>query len=145
MITRMNRNKFGINWPLGTHWRPATCDEVECKHWREGWSSEVPTGSIQENYIFGLSDRDYRIVEATKEGHTRFIFPPGQKCFDASKHFTKLDRQPLFIKDQGGNRKSQEPNQWVDEFQADLEKIRTDRGEANNGKGIRHSRNSISG
>lgn len=100
---------YQIIAPVPTHWRPATCEEVECVAWRNGWKTIVPSDSAQAQYIrSGASGR--RFVESTgsrqlnealvgllNEALVEFMFEPGQRCFAAESHRVSLEREPLFV------------------------------------------------
>jgi hypothetical protein len=64
--------------------RPATCEEVDCRHHREGWvtvaDEATDLGQRQAAHIRG--DRTRKATETrTEAGLTHFSFGAGQKCF----------------------------------------------------------------
>lgn len=66
--------------------RPATCEQVACGAYLNGWQTIVPEGSDHAALVRSLSGR-YRFTEAAQPGGlVEFTFPPGQQCFQASQH-----------------------------------------------------------
>lgn len=123
--------------PLTTHWRKATCAEVECEAFRKGWTSRVPGDSPQAQYIRAMSGRtftehpavDYDTAigqDVPLVGLTDFKFDPGQQAFASEEHAHKipLERDPLFIVRDGdhrGNptgfrRRHTSADHWVEDF-----------------------------
>jgi hypothetical protein len=83
--------------------RPATCEEVDCRHYREGWATvadeATDLGRRQAVYIRG--DRTRKHSESrTEAGLTRFDFEPGQKCFGS--HTLPWEGREAFIR-RGGD------------------------------------------
>jgi hypothetical protein len=128
---------YVIKAPLRTHWRKATCKEVECKAFREGWKTVVPVDSPQAQYIRAHAGRAYTETRATHHdsqgnelplvGMTCFDFPPGEQPFASEEHDNhriSLERDPLFIVrggDYRGNptgyrRRHTKPEFWVEDF-----------------------------
>lgn len=91
---------FQIRQPIGTHWREATCKEVECSAWAYGWSTYVDTttlnGRNQADYIRARSGRAFTEVTGERAGMIEFMFPQGQRCF-AAPHRVPLDRPALYV------------------------------------------------
>jgi hypothetical protein len=120
---------FMIRAPLETHWRPATCAEVDCPHYLGGWDSIIDEtdpdlGQAQAHHIRHDSGRRFT-EERNAVGLTIFHFEPGQTCFDAATHRTLLGRPELFIVREGDSRGNprgtparvhQTPDNWVEEF-----------------------------
>lgn len=111
---------YSIQAPLATHWRSASCAEVDCTGFRDGWCSIVPSGSPQAAYI--RADRSRRhIEEAQPGGLTCFTFEAGQKCF--VPHKTRIDR-PEHFRIRGGDWRGNPrgeyrelpPAAWVEDF-----------------------------
>lgn len=119
---------FTIKAPLSTHWRPATCAEVDCRHHAIGWDSIVDEathlGQFQAHHIRHGAGRRYT-EERDPAGLTIFHFEPGQTCFNSDAHRTLIGRPELFIVSDGdwrGNprgtpaRIHQTPDDFVEEF-----------------------------
>lgn len=116
---------YQILAPIPSHFRPATCREVECAGYTRGWRTTVLPDSPQANYIRRSSGRAF--TEAPNEngdGTVVFTFPPGQQCFRASEHRKSLEREPLYVVRGGdfrGDPRGETPVRrraadWVDDF-----------------------------
>lgn len=121
---------YALSTPLITHFRKATCKEVECKGWRNGWESFIDEstvlGQTQAGYIRHQSGR--RFTESKNEhGITAFKFPAGQTCF--REHKEPLERPPLLLVRNGDWRASSvsrvhsRVDDWVDDFRTHTEGI----------------------
>ena len=114
--------------PLSTHWRRATCEEVQCPHFLHGWSS-----TIDENTELGMSQAYYIRKESGRSFTeqqlgprvTRFDFTAGQPCFARDSHKIRLEREELFYVKGGdwrGNplqtrpRQHTRPEFWLEDF-----------------------------
>ena len=128
---------YAIRAPLATHWRPATCEEVNCEAWLSGWRTIVPAGSPQADYIRADKSREH--AEASRDGGLAcFSFPPGQTCFAAGEHKTRLAREERFLEiggDWRGNPRhtatvERSPADWTDSFATHQDRLKTviDRG-----------------
>lgn len=118
---------FEISSPLSTHWRMATCTEVECQASQRGWRTVIdtstPEGAERANYIRLHSGRAYTVAETPGSPHVAFTFPAGQRCF--AQHKVRLERPELFVVREGdwrGNPRGTAPRRhsraehWVEEF-----------------------------
>jgi hypothetical protein len=117
---------YRIAIPLRTHWRQATCEEVDCASYLHGWYTQVDEateiGQRQAYYV--RHDRSRRNVEErTPEGLTSFWFPPGQKCFQAANHICQNGRPERYIIQGGdwrgnptGRKQELSANSWRDDF-----------------------------
>lgn len=130
---------YEIVAPISTHWRPATCEEVNCAAFLNGWKTIVPSNSDQALYIrSGSSGRRFMETNDSYDqaaGLTEFNFPAGQKCFGADRHRVPLERTPLFIArggDARGNptrerRVHDRPEHWVEDFAEHQDRVRKSR------------------
>jgi hypothetical protein len=125
---------YQIAAPRATHWRPATCAEVECDHYVHGWQTIVPADSAAAEYI--RHDRSRRHIEERRDGGLAvFTFEPGQRGFaPAHDHQVPTGRPERFLVTGGdwrGNpagippRVHTRPDDWVEDFQESLDEIRT--------------------
>lgn len=92
-ITKMRTHT--ISAPTATHWRKATCAELECDHHLRGWTintAGLPDGDV---YLAKNSGRRF-IVTHDEQGAEVLNFVAGQPCFRASEHRKRLDREPWF-------------------------------------------------
>lgn len=88
---------YGIMAPKETHFRRASCKEVDCPRYANGWKTIVDLstdlGVKQARYIREHSGRKYTV---TKEGElATFVFGPEQQCF--TPHSVPLEREPLYV------------------------------------------------
>lgn len=121
--------------PLATHWRDATCEEVDCESHQYGWVTRVPAGSELADEVRSLRGR-YHFVETREEGTAVFTFPPGQSCFRSSTHKVPLERDPLYLVRMGdwrgyqGTRVHKRPGDWVEDFATHQQRLaeRIERG-----------------
>ncbi len=86
---------YEVASPISTHWRAATCEEVDCAHYLNGWATTVLPDSADEAAIKG-SGRRWARREKTPDGFVRYEFYPGQPCFAASRHKVLVGRPELF-------------------------------------------------
>lgn len=88
--------------PLNTHWRPATCEEVQCEDFVNGFklTIDVSTKLGQRQYDFITHDRE-RSYTIEREGVYlyHFIYGPGNRGFAGDKHDHRLpiEREPLLF------------------------------------------------
>jgi hypothetical protein len=128
-----NMQTYQILAPRATHFRPATCAEVDCQHYLAGWKSVIDEstdlGKSQAYFIRNQSGRHFREERNAAPGVTIFIFEAGQKCF--SNHELRLDRPELYLVKGGdwrGNptgfkRQHVNAEDWVDDFANHQSKI----------------------
>lgn len=89
---------YSLISPRGTHWRKATCAEVDCEAYLKGWVTKVDItsvlGSKQANYIRLHSGRSF--VTSDEGGPiVTFTFPAMQKCF--ADHQVPVQREPICL------------------------------------------------
>lgn len=127
---------FAIKAPRATHFRPATCAEIECAHWRDGWATFIDEstgqGRQQAQYIRARSERAFT-EERKPDGRTAFLFKPGQRCFRSDGHVVPLEREPLFVVRTGDWRGTigtpyvhtgGDPGaSWVDEYMTHVDRL----------------------
>lgn len=85
-------------------WRGATCQEVSCPRYINGWRTKLDVsttqGILQARWIADHSRRHF-----TKEligDVLTFTFPAGQQCFE--KHRVARERDPIFLVRDGDHR-----------------------------------------
>lgn len=132
-MTPQAYRSFEVHSPLSTHYRSATCAEVECQHYLSGWLSRIdmstPLG-VQQARAIKASGRTF-----TEESVTGTVvvlrFAAGQACFQAP-HKVPTGRPELYVVRDGdwrGNptgrsRKHKQPVLFVEEFEENLSRIR---------------------
>jgi hypothetical protein len=105
-----SRQAFILDQPAETHFRPATCDEVDCSQQMLGWVTVLdPTQHADLITVILNSGRRFtqmRSEEASEKaskplppGLMAFVFPPGQQCFQ--RHRVQLDKPPLMAHQRG--------------------------------------------
>lgn len=134
---------FNIQSPLATHWREATCEEVDCEPYRTGWRIRFDT--------LPKDDQDYLVQYCAKTGRhfTRFttdfdpdtqqfynppatflVFEAGQACFRARHHRVPVGRPELYrtINDLSERTITHtSPQSWVDDCGEHVEKLADER------------------
>lgn len=118
---------FGVTAPLSSHFRSATCEEVDCDAFRNGWVTRAQT-TEQSDYIRRRSGRSF---EEREPGV--FVFKSGQVCFGASHHRVRLERDEFYIVRDGdwrgnptGNvRRHTRSTYWVEEFSEHQDWLKT--------------------
>lgn len=125
---------FEVDAPLATHWRAATCEEVECAAWMQGWTTDVPSDHPDEIRMLKAYEKEIRsggiTATTTPEGLMRYSFPAGTPCFRRIYHRLPLERDAIFTVRSGDHRGTdgvicQYNNgaEWVDAFANHQSKI----------------------
>lgn len=117
------KQNFAIAQPLATHFRQATCKEIECAAYVEGWQTIVPDASPQANYIRNRSERTYT-ERYGDNGMVEFTFPPGQMCFNSWAHRVPNGRPEIFIHESLGNRRVHTRGiDWVEHVHDEIDPV----------------------
>jgi len=118
---------YAVARPLATHWRPATCGEMDCPAHLHGWLTKVDEaselGMRQAHYIRKDSGRRFSEHRAD-DGLTVFSFEAGQRCFASDQHKLPIDRPEVYTVRDGdwrGNptgraRRHAHADDWVEDF-----------------------------
>lgn len=114
---------YQVMSPLSTHWRPATCIEINCPDYLNGWRVRIEGLPVEMVHAARTTGRKYVELDVSENEHW-FIFEAGQPCFRASEHRALLDKQEIFIARDGdfrgnptGNvRKHTDPSFWLEDF-----------------------------
>lgn len=121
---------YRIVSPAATHWRAASCEEVDCLDWRNGWRVRVEELSPQLLHTATNSGRRYQVLDVA-EGEHWLVFEAGQACFRAGEHKVPTGRPELYVV-QGGDwrgnptgmrRQHSKAEDWVDDFGTHQQKI----------------------
>jgi hypothetical protein len=125
---------YAIHSPIATHYRTASCKEVECQHNLKGWVTKLDgstaLGASTANWIRMHSGRRYTYEQ--QGVMVTFTFPPGQKCF--IEHKVSLQRPELFVVQGGDWRgnpmslteyKHRNAEDWVEDFAIHQDKVAT--------------------
>lgn len=100
MLPPQYYKNFAIRSPIQTHTRPATCVEIGCLAYHNGWQYRIETLLPEDLHVAIHSGKRCRIVDV-KEGESYLVFEPGQPCFDAPNHRVTLDRPEIFLVGRG--------------------------------------------
>ena len=122
---------YSVRAPRSTHFRPASCAEVDCPHYLNGWRVRTDTLDEQMIHTATHSGRKFQRLRVS-EYENWIVFEAGQSCFQASNHWTRIDKPELFIVRDGdwrGNprgtdaRKHANPADWLDDFATHQQKL----------------------
>lgn len=116
--------------PISTHFRRATCAEVDCPGYLNGWRTTLAADDERCDYIRRHSGRRFT-EERTADGMVTFHFSPGQMCFRAGEHVKSLEREPLYIVRDGDHRGNPTGHRrlhvngadWIDDFGTHQQRI----------------------
>lgn len=116
--------------PLATHWRRATCEEVNCPEYLNGWM--LALNGLDEGDIWQARNSGRRFREQPTDSGPVLIYEAGQSCFRSFTHRLPVDRTPLFIARDGdwrGNPRETQPtvfsgaDPFIDHMNTHLEKF----------------------
>lgn len=120
---------YSIHAPLSTHWRPASCAEVDCPNYLHGWRVRVEHLPPELLHTARTSGRRFTELPV-RQGETYLVFEPGQACFEAARHRLRLDRPELYAIRDGdtrgnptGRRVTVSGDQWNDDFGEHQERL----------------------
>lgn len=121
---------YALDAPQQTHYRRASCREVDCPNYANGWRSGFdvtdPHKAAAAKAVRDKSGRLFTLEEirgaSGKVERVIFTFGPGQECFQP--HRVPLERDPILSVRDGdwrGNptgfvRVHTDPEDWVDDF-----------------------------
>lgn len=128
---------YAMSMPLATHWRPATCDEIDCAAWTNGWVSTFDLGTDlgQQQYAYCKADGSRSFTEQRASlTLVKLVYAPGNRCFQAADHRAPLGRPPRFLVAEGdwrGNprgipaRVHTRALDWVEDFSEHQDRLAT--------------------
>jgi hypothetical protein len=130
-----NFQTYSMRQPLSTHWRVATCEEVDCQDFLNGFVTTVDTGTElgQKFYEFITHDktRSYS-MQRVGDRIIKFVYKPGNTCWKQREHRILIGKPSLFIVTGGdwrGNprqtprRTHTRAEDWVEDFAGHQDKI----------------------
>ncbi len=132
-----NYKTYALVRPKSTHMRKASCEEVNCPNYTNGWMTLADEATVEGQKIVSYirNDRSRSHVESRhSDGRTVFTFKPGQQCF--RPHELPADLEPLYVVKDGdyrGNPRHTQPRRhvraedWVEDFATHQQKIEEDR------------------
>lgn len=121
------QTRYSLAKPAATHRRPASCAEVNCKYYREGWQMSVLPGTPlgdRQVHLIKQSGRRYTMPDRVAGGALLFQFEPGQNCYGT--HTVAIERPAFYLVRQGSGPTvhHKRPADWVEDFSTHLDKIR---------------------
>lgn len=120
---------YSINSPLASHYRPATCEEIECPHWRDGWQVNA-TDLTDVHYVELARGGWHFTVLRVSEAETFLVFKAGQRCFEHGSHKVALQRPALYVvRDpaRGSRRTHVRAEDWRDDLHEHTDQVARDR------------------
>lgn len=123
---------YAIRMPRSTHTRKATCEEIDCKFFLEGWTVHKERLTSEATHALLKSKLTFRELSVS-EGVTYLVFDPGQPCPFAETHRIAV-MEPLYYRGNGMTSRTfnprkayrhRSPELWVEDFQTNLDHIRT--------------------
>lgn len=104
-----------------SHYRPATCAEVDCLDYLNGWTMIVELNDGQVLHAVRTSGRPYR--ETIGPVSVTFDFEPGYACRTPSQHRVLVRPEIYVVRDgdwrgnpSGRRRVHTRPDYWVEDF-----------------------------
>lgn len=117
-----NYMTFQTTSPVETHYRKASCAEIDCPAYVNGWSYKKEDLTAQDLYIATHSGRNWREVHIGP-GENYIVFDSGQSCFAAGTHVISLERPAFYFVGRGDWRsyvttsaQQMRGVDWVDRF-----------------------------
>ncbi len=119
MSMQPDQQNFRVALPPATHRIPATCEEVDCPHYLEGWMTIVAVDSRQANYIRRYSGRQFTVTK-TGENILEYKFAAGQECF---RDHTRLSgRPPFYLHETREGRRMHTAENFVEHAHEEMDK-----------------------
>lgn len=124
---------YRIMQPITTHYRLASCAEIDCPAYTKGWiykKSELIANDLY--YTVTHAGKRYR-EEEYEDGAIYLAFEPGQSCFQAPTHRKTLERPAFYYAGRGDFRSFStrralqfpQPEDWRDSFAEHLDALHT--------------------
>ncbi len=93
---KANQRLYRINVPVDTHFVKATCAEVDCPNYVNGWRLRWDILTEEQRHTATHAGRKYQLIEVSELEHW-LVFEPGQLCFRESTHKRRIDKPENFI------------------------------------------------
>ncbi len=123
---------YSISQPLSTHWRKATCKEVNCEHMEKGWRTTVQTNSDDEALLVrAIRAWKLNAIITHENGFTTYTFTPGQECLKRNAHRVQIGRESVHVQRDGdwrgnpGQQQTMRAEDWLDSFMNSTDKVQT--------------------
>lgn len=120
---------FAWRAPVATHFRRATCEEVRCPQWANGWRLRVEGLEPGDLHLVKTCGRKFTELEISATEHW-LVFESGQACFRMRTHRLRIDKPEIFVV-RGGDWRGRvgetfhhaSVDDWVDELANHQDKI----------------------
>lgn len=138
MLEPQQRQTYRILAPVATHWRSATCEEVECGLFADGWRLRKELVNERDLDFIKRSRRQFIELDLS-EGEIWLVFAPGTPCLlqwatglpFTERHHKLPTGRPEFYTVQPGDfrmrcgeaRVFDRGDQWVDDFACHQDRI----------------------
>lgn len=131
----MEYSDYRITQRVKENFRPATCAEVECSAFRNGWKTIVPAGVADQVRVVARDTGRAYIEQRSAAGLVEFSFQPGQEGFKGGEHDHTIRVDSIqrfakqrFVKQQGVQHATGAPQplsaqSWVDDFGENQERL----------------------
>lgn len=113
---------YSIHAPIRTHFRKATCAEVDCPDYLNGWRVRLEILNPEQRVWVRQTGRRFTELPV-RAGETWLVFEAGQPCFRATEHRARVEREELYVirdGDMRGNPTGRvdrvSGQQWNDDF-----------------------------
>lgn len=106
-------------------YRPATCEEVGCRAFREGWTLRLQDLTKDDLTTLRSANRVYKEV-CLSDTDTYLVFPGNQPCLAAGTHrLRRHDRSTThYLIGRGVRTQLVGTDQWINELNENLDSIR---------------------
>lgn len=133
------KKTYSIRAPVATHWRSATCEEVECELYTDGWRLRKELLSETDTAYIISTGRQYMELDVA-DGETWLVFEPGTPCLlqwatgqsFTERHHKVQVRPGIYLLTPGDWRmwcgqpyRFDRADQWVDDFGTHQERLAT--------------------
>lgn len=113
---------YSIHAPIRTHFRKATCAEVDCPDYTNGWRVRLEILNAEQQVWVRQTGRRFTELPV-RQGETYLVFEAGQPCFRATEHRARVEREELYVIRDGDTRGNPtgrvdrvSGQQWNDDF-----------------------------
>lgn len=114
----LTSNYYRILSPVATHRVLATCEEVECANYANGW--RVPLSVMTERHFADLKAGGWHYAIVRLGDDLGYVeFEAGQKCF--TEHTKPLEREPLWFRN---NYRHSGVDAWHDDFATNQDRLK---------------------
>lgn len=118
---------YVVHIPVATHWRKASCAEIDCPHYLNGWITPVDRLTARDAHLARHSGRRYTTITFDEDVFTR-AFDPGDYPADwTEQRMLHHHRNDQLIWAKGERALRFEPGQPC--FRAAAHRVRVDRQE----------------